>query len=91
MLNRWIKIRHLFAVGAVLACAACGGAATQWTKPGASAKQLEQDLEACNQTAAQFGAAPYFDPRRGQIISGSQDASQARAACMMGRGWTLVP
>jgi hypothetical protein len=63
----------------------------QWTKAGASEQQLTQDLAICDETAAQWGAAPYFDPRRGEIVSGPKDASQTEAACMIRRGWTLSP
>ena len=73
----------------MLACTACE-APTKWTKTGATDQQLAQDLQTCNETAAQWGAAPYFDPRKGQIIA-TQDASQTQAACMMRRGWTLAP
>jgi len=91
MLSRWSRVGRLFVIGAISACAGCGAQATQWTKAGATEQQLAQDLQACNETAAQWGAAPYFDPRRGQIISGPKDASQTQAACMMRRGWILAP
>ncbi len=91
MLSRQSQLSRALAIVAVVACAGCGAPATKWTKPGASEQQLAQDLQSCNQTAGQWGAASYFDPRRGQIISGSQDASQTQAACMMGRGWVLTP
>jgi hypothetical protein len=95
MLSRWSRIGHLLVISlvisAVLACAGCEASTKQWTKAGATEQQLAQDLQTCNKTAAQWGAAPYFDPRRGQIISGPQDASQTPAACMMRRGWTLAP
>jgi len=77
--------------GVALACAGCAAPAGHWTKAGATEQQLAQDLQSCNQPAAQWGAAPYFDPRRGQIISGPQDASQTQGACMMSRGWILAP
>lgn len=84
------RFGQLLILGTVLACAGCAPAG-RWTKAGASDQQLTDDLDTCNRTAGQFGAAPYFDPRRGQIVSGQQDASQTQAACMMGRGWTLAP
>jgi hypothetical protein len=79
-----------FAVVVGLTCAGCTPA-TQWTKAGATDEQLAQDLRVCNETAGQWGAAPYFDPRQGQIVSGQKDASQTQAACMLRRGWTLAP
>lgn len=90
MLSRRLQLGHLLAISAVLACAGCE-APTKWTKSGATEQQLAQDLQTCNETAGQWGAAPYFDPRRGQIISSTPDASQTQAACMMRRGWTLSP
>ena len=91
MFSRYPLIARLLAIAAALASTGCAVPAKNWTKPGATEQQLAQDLAACNQTAAQWGAAPYFDPRRGQLISGAQDKSQAQAACMMGRGWVLAP
>lgn len=78
-------------VAALLACAGCEPSRGQWTKVGASEQQLTQDLAICHETAAQWGAAPYFDSRRGQIVAGPKDASQTEAACMIRRGWTLSP
>ena len=84
------RFGHFVVLSAMVACAGCAPAG-HWIKAGAGDQQLADDLQTCNRTAGQFGAAPYFDPRRGQIISGQQDASQTQAACMMGRGWTLAP
>ena len=91
MVCRRSRTGSLLVIGAVLACAGCEAPKGQWTKPGATGQQLAQDLQSCDETAAQWGAAPYFDPRRGQIVSGPKDASQTQAACMMRRGWTLAP
>ena len=91
MVGRYSRISHLLIVGAAVACTGCEAATAQWTKPGATEQLLAQDLRTCSETAAQWSAAPYFDPRRGQIISGPSDASQTQAACMMRRGWTLAP
>ena len=91
MLGQRSQLSRFLIISAILACAGCEAPKGQWTKAGASEPQLTQDLQTCDQTAAQWGAAPYFDPRRGQIISGPKDASQTQAACMMRRGWTLAP
>lgn len=85
------RLGQLLAYGIVLGCIGCEAPRGQWTKAGATEQQLAQDLQACNETAAQWGAAPYFDPRRGRVISGPNDASQTPAACMVRRGWTLSP
>jgi len=85
------ELSRLLIIAALLACAGCGAPASHWTKAGATEQQLAEDLRSCNQTAAQFGPAPYFDPRKGQLITGPKDASQTEGACMMGRGWTLAP
>ena len=91
MVGCYSRIGHLLIVSAAIACTGCEIPTRQWTKPGGTEQQLAQDLRTCNATAAQWSAAPYFDPRRGQIIAGPTDASQTQAACMMGRGWTLAP
>jgi hypothetical protein len=86
MLNQRSPLGRFLIVCSVLACAGCQAPKGQWTKAGATEQQLTQDLQTCDETAAQWGAAPYFDPRRGP-----KDASQTQAACMMRRGWALAP
>lgn len=90
MRTRWLQFGRLLLLGAVLTCAGCEAPRGQWTKVGATEQQLTQDLQTCGETAAQWGAEPYFDPRRGQMVTGPKDASQTEAACMMRRGWTLA-
>jgi len=91
MLRPWPKFGRLLVLAGVLAGAGCDVPRGQWTKAGATESQRAQDLRICDETAAQWGAAPYFDPRRGQIVSNPPDASQTQAACMMRRGWILSP
>ena len=90
MLSRSSPLGRLLVTAVVLACVGCAPA-KHWTKAGATDQQLAQDLRTCNETAGQWGAAPYFDPRQGKLVTGQQNASQTEAACMMGRGWTLAP
>ena len=90
MLSRPSLLGRFLVTAIVLTCAGCAPAG-QWTKAGATDQQLAQDLRTCNETAGQWGAAPYFDPRRGKLVTGQQNASQTQGACMMGRGWVLTP
>ena len=89
MLSRWSRFGRLLFLGVALTCAGCEAPRGQWTKVGATEQQLAQDLQTCDETAAQWSADPYFDPRRGQLVTPPKDASQTQAACMMRRGWTL--
>lgn len=85
------KLAGIVAFAALLCSAACASTqlAQHWTKPGASAEDLDKDLRTCKRMAPQWGAQPYFDPRRGQLVT-SNNASQTQAACMMREGWTLT-
>ena len=81
------------AIAAVALLCSVGCESTQlaqhWTKPGATAQALDNDLRTCERIAPQWGPQSYFDPRRGQMVT-PRDASQTQAACMMRQGWTLT-
>jgi len=85
------KLAGIVAFAALLCSAACASTqlAQHWTKPGANPEDLDNDLRICERIAPHWGAQPYFDPRRGQLVT-PDDASQTQAACMMRQGWTLT-
>ena len=79
-----------FALAGLSALAGCVASRVDWSKPGASETDLQQDLSACHAEAINL-APQVYDPRTMGVISDPQETSRLAAACMTGRGWQLMP
>jgi hypothetical protein len=88
-MRRTFHVAMLGITGALL-LAACGSAAGEWVKPGASDADYQSDRRACGAAASGFNP-PVYDPRTMNAQIDGQAIAQQQNSCMFARGWTLAP
>ena len=88
--TRAIPLGAVLAAGIGLLLAACQNSPSDWTKPGASAADLQHDLQECRAQASALSPMVY-DQRTQLVQTDELDVMQRQTTCMMVGGWRLTP